>query len=114
MFNTTDIRSLGTTFTITDEGGTPIKTMQVISALEIIDAALGEYDETYENYDDYLEQSIDCLSGFSTDPYRTLWWKCEGASRFATEDVEINIPKAFEYALKYGYNVIVLEEPFFK
>ena len=110
MFNTTDVRLLGTTFTITDANGTPIRTMQVISALEITDAALGDFDDSFENYEDYLKQSIDCLSGFASSPYRVLWWNCEGASEFATSDIELDIPKAFEHALKHGYDAIILED----
>ena len=110
MFNTTDVRLLGTTFTITDSDGNPIRTMQVISALEITDAALGHFDDSFANYEEYLAQSIECLSGFASNPYRVLWWNCEGASEFANSDRELNIPRAVEHALKYGYDAIIVED----
>ena len=68
------------------------------------------FDESFLSYEDYLEQSIECLSGFARSPNRVLWWNCELASEFATQDIELNIPKAFEHALKYGYDAIIIED----
>ncbi len=101
MYKITNIESLGTDYTVADRNGKIIKTIQVIPHDEILEAALGEWNET-ESIQDYLKNSIAVLSGFEDIfPNTTLW--------YATNDDEVKLSEVFEYAIKNGYDRIILE-----
>jgi hypothetical protein len=103
MYKITDILSLGTDYTVADRNGNILKTVQVITAQEILDAALGPYNEdAFDDYDSYLEKSIAVLSGFDeVDTNKILW--------YATIDEEVTLSDVIEYAIKNGYDKIILE-----
>lgn len=102
MFNTTDILSLGTDYTVADQKGNIIKTVQVIPHTEILEAANGAYTPDMGSYTEYLEKAIASLTGFSEiDPNRVLW--------HATFDEEIVLSDLIEYAIHNGYDKIILE-----
>lgn len=102
MFKITDITSLGTEYTIADPNGTVITTIQVVPFTEILSAALGPYNDEFGGFKPYLEKSIAVLSGFDEiDPNRVLW--------YATSDDEVALTEIIEYAIKHGYEKIILE-----
>ena len=96
----TNIEKLGTTYTVTDTTGQLIKTIQVIPHADILDAALGEY--ISGSFIDYLQNSVTNLEGFEhVNPNAVLW--------YATSDEEVILPDLIEYAVKNGYDKIILE-----
>lgn len=103
MYKITDILSLGTDYTVADRNGNVIKTVQVVTAQEILDAALGPYSEDiFESYSEYLEKSIAVLSGFDEiDPLSVLW--------YSTKDEEVALSNIIEFAIKHNYDRIILE-----
>lgn len=102
MFNTTDILSLGTEYTVADQKGNIINTIQVIPHSDILDAAIGSYSFEHGSYSEYLEKSIAALTGFdSVDPNRVLW--------YSTTEEEIVLSEVIEFAVNNGYDRIILE-----
>lgn len=102
MYNTTDILSLGTEYTVADQNGNIIKTIQVIPHSDILNAAIGMYTFEHGSYSDYLEKSISSLTGFEDmDPNKVLW--------YSTPDEEIVLSDIIEYAVNNGYDKIILE-----
>jgi len=102
MFKITDLLSLGTEYTVTDQKGNILNSIQVIPHTEILEAALGSYTDAFGDVTSYLERSIAVLSGFENiDPSKVLW--------YATEDEEVILADIIEYAVKNGYDKIILE-----
>ena len=102
MFKITDITSLGTDYTIADPSGMVISTIQVIPFLEILTAALGPYTDDFGSYASYVEKSMAVLSGYDEiDPLSVLW--------YATSEDEVALSDIIEYAVKNGYDKIILE-----
>src|SRR5271166_3504029 len=103
MFKITNIELLGTDYTVADSKGTVIKTIQIVPATEILESALGEYNtKDFTSYSEYIDKSIATLTGFEkVDPTKTLW--------FATSDDEVVLAELIEYAVKNGYDKIILE-----
>lgn len=99
----TDIQTLGSDYTVSDPQGNIIKTIQVIPVAEIYEAALGIYsEEKFGSFENYVKESIATLSGFDVvDPYRVYW--------FSTTDEEVTISSLIEYAIKHGYDRIIME-----
>lgn len=102
MFKITNIESLGNDYTVSDENGKHIKTIQVLTHTDILNAALGKFTDDFENVNLYLEKSISVLSGVDTiDPLKVLW--------YSTPDEEIVLSEVIEYAINHGYDKIILE-----
>ncbi len=103
MFNTTDVLTLGTDYTVTDRKGNVLKSIQVIAHGDILDATLGDYDPIeHGTFSDYLEKSIAVLTGFEgVDPLRTLW--------YTSYDEEVILTDIIEFAIKNGYNKVIIE-----
>ena len=102
MFNITDILSLGTEYTVINQDGVVIKTVQVIPHTEILEAANGQYSIAHGTYTEYLNKSISLFTGFDeVDINRVLW--------HSTLDEEIILSDIIEYAVKNGYDKIILE-----
>jgi hypothetical protein len=102
MYKITDIASLGTAYSVAELSGEVISTIQVIPYTEILSATLGPYTDIFGSYTSYLEQSIAVLTGFEDiDPTRVLWW--------ATSETEIELSEIIEYAVKYEYDIIIME-----
>ena len=56
MYKITDIESLGTEYTVTDQAGKLLKKIRIIPESDILEAALGEYtEEDFGNFSNYLE-----------------------------------------------------------
>jgi hypothetical protein len=102
MYKITDIQSLGTEYNLSDKSGKIIKTVQIIPYTEILEAALGPYDDSFDSYNSYLEKSIALLSGFeSIDPYKVLW--------YASSSEEVVLAEVMEIAVKGDYEKVILE-----
>jgi hypothetical protein len=102
MFNTTDILSLGTEYTVADQKGNIIKQIQVIPHTEVLEAAIGPYSPEHGTYSEYLEKSISALTGFdNVNPLKVLW--------YSTFNEEIVLSEVIEFAIKNGYDKIILE-----
>ena len=101
MYKITNIEQLGTDYTVADRSGNILKTIQVIPHDEILEAALGPWKEG-ESISEYLKRSVAVLEGFDVlEPHTTLW--------FATDDSNLKLTTVFEYAIKHGYDRIILE-----
>lgn len=110
MFKITNTRQLGTIYTITDSNNDTIGTLQVMYASDILDSALGEYDETYTSYNEYLTKSMEYFSGYdSRQLYKTLCWT-KVKSPLGSDNEEMHLTQAFEYAIKHGYTTIIFED----
>lgn len=104
MFKITNITMLGTDYTVANSNGEIIKTIQVITHTDILNASLGKYEEALGSVQQYMEKSIALLCGFNDidpNPYKTLW--------YATPDEEVVLSEIIEYAIKNGYDRIILE-----
>ena len=102
MYNTTDILSLGTEYTVANQKGEIIRQIQVIPSSDILEAAIGPYTPEHGTYSDYLEGSISVLTGFdNVDPLKVYW--------YTTFDDEIILSEIIEFAIKNGYDKIILE-----
>lgn len=102
MYKITNVETLGQDYTVADSDGNIINVVQIIPYTEILDAALGEYNESFGSYSTYLERSIEVLEGFDcVDPTRVLW--------YATSDEEVVLTEIIQYAINSGYDRIILE-----
>ena len=102
MYKITNIEQLGTNYTVADAEGKIIKTIQIIPQTEILDSALGIYTEEFGSFTEYLEKSIAVMTGFDqVDPKKILW--------YATHDDEVILADIIEYAVRWGYDRIILE-----
>jgi hypothetical protein len=102
MFKITNIETLGSEYTVTDQTGQLVKTIQVITHKDILNAALGEFTDEFTSIDSYLQKSAEVLSGCDKiDPYKVLW--------HSTSDEEVVLSDIIEYAIQNGYDKIVLE-----
>lgn len=102
MYKITNIETLGTEYTVADQNGKIIKTIQIIPSNEILDAALGPYTESFGNLSSYLEKSVAVLEGNEHINPLSVYWH-------STEDAEISLDDVIEYAIKFGYDVVILE-----
>lgn len=102
MIKITDVVTLGTEYTITNQNGEFVKTIQILPQDDILSAALGPYTEEFGEYDSYLENSVAVLFGFDKiDPNKIFW--------YSTSEEEVILADVIEYAVKYDYDVIILE-----
>ncbi len=102
MFKNTNIESLGSEYTVTDQSGKVIKTVQVITHTDILEAALGKFTPEFGSISSYLEKSIAVLSGTDhVDPNKVLW--------YATPDEEVILSEIIEFAIQNNYDKIILE-----
>lgn len=102
MFKITNVGSLGSDYTVTDQSGNLIKTIQVLTHTDILNAALGKFTEEFGSISNYLEKSSSVLTGYKNiDPNKILW--------YATFDEEVVLSDVIEFAIQNGYEKIVLE-----
>lgn len=102
MYKITDVQSLGTEYNLSDKNGKIIKTVQIIPYTEILEAALGPYDDSFGSYNEYLEKSIALLSGFeSVNPHKILW--------YASDSEEVVLAEVMEAVIKGDYEKVILE-----
>jgi hypothetical protein len=102
MENVTDILTLGTIYTVADPKGNILGQIQIIPQSEILDATIGPYDPSLGDFSEYLAKAKQTLTGFDdVDPLKLLW--------YPTYDDEIALNEIVEYAVKNGYNKVILE-----
>jgi len=102
MFKITNVETLGSDYTITDQNGKLIKTIQVVTHTDILNAALGAFTLDFGTVSAYLEKSTETLIGYDKiDPNKILW--------YATYDEEVVLSDVIEYAIQHGYDKIILE-----
>lgn len=102
MFKITNIETLGSDYTITDQSGKLLKTIQVVTHTDVLEAALGKFTADFGSISSYLEKSIAVLEGYEeVDPNKVLW--------YATYDEEVVLSDVIEYAVQNGYDKIILE-----
>lgn len=98
----TDIKTLGTEYTVTQPGTNFLKTIQIIQFDEILEAGVGFFDNDADTYESYIKDSSDMFSGCENiDPHKVLW--------FATSDEEVALSAIISHAITNGYDTIVLE-----
>jgi len=102
MYKMTHIETLGQEYTVSDASGKILKKVQIIPQKEILEAALGEYDDKTMSWQQYLDKSIEVMTGFDdVDPNKILW--------YATPKEEVVLAEVIEIAVKNGYDKIILE-----
>lgn len=101
MHKITNIDELGTVYTVTDRNGKILQSIQVITHDEILEAALGPWEEG-DSITEYLKNSTAVLDGFDALELHTTLW-------FATDDESCKLTSVFEYAIKHGYDRVILE-----
>jgi hypothetical protein len=103
MYKITNIETLGTEYTVATKEGKVLRNIQIIPHTEILDAALGQYNESFPHLTSYIEESRAVLAGNENiDPYSIFW--------FSTEEHEVPLDEVIEYAIKHGYSIVILEQ----
>jgi hypothetical protein len=102
MYKNTDVLSLGTDYTVADRSGKILKTIQIMTQSDILDAALGPYNEEFGTFDEYLEKSIKVLSNFEQVNHNKVLW-------YSSTVEEIVLAEVIEFAIKNNYDKIILE-----
>ena len=102
MYKNTDVLSLGTDYTVADRSGKILKTIQIMTQNDILDAALGPYNEEFGSFDEYLEKSIKVLSNFEQVNHNKVLW-------YSSTVEEIVLAEVIEFAIKNNYDKIILE-----
>lgn len=102
MYKITNIDTLGTEYTVANQEGKVIKNIRIIQDTEILDAAGGEY--TFENsLEEYMTKAVSLLEGNEDmNPYSIYW--------YATEEDTVILSEVIEYAIKHGYDIIIMEQ----
>lgn len=102
MYKMTNVEELGTTYTVSDSKGQIIKSIQIIPHIDILESAIGEYTEAFGSFTEYLQKSVEVLEGFELINPKTVLW-------YATSEEEVVLADIIEYAVKNGYDRIILE-----
>lgn len=102
MYKITNIETLGTDYAVANQNGKILKNIRIVPHTEILEAALGPYTEEFGDITSYLTKSIAVLEGNEDlSPYNIYW--------HSTEDEEVVLSEVIEYAIKHGYDIIILE-----
>jgi hypothetical protein len=102
MYKITNIETLGTDYTVANKEGKVLKNIQIIPHTEILEAALGTCNESFSSLTDYIEKSRAVLAGNENiDPHSIYW--------HSTEEEEVPLDEIIEYAIKNGYDIVILE-----
>ena len=102
MYKNTNVLSLGTDYTIADRSGKVLKTIQIMTQADILNAALGPYTDDFGSFDEYLEKSIKVLSNFETVNHNKILW-------YSSVTEEVVLAEIIEFAIKNNYDRIILE-----
>lgn len=98
--NTNDLNRLGTSYKIVDKEGSAAKVVRIVNADDILSAALGEYsDIIYLNFEDYLKQSNEMVTGFNQDPLKVYWHTCTKFDYKLTDIIEVCVTEDYEVAI---------------
>lgn len=102
MYKITNIGTLGTNYSVADKNGKLIKHIQVIPHTEILDAALGVYDEATHDLASYMEKSVALLEGNEDISHYDVYW-------YATEKENIDLTEVIDHAIKHRYDIVIIE-----
>jgi hypothetical protein len=102
MYKITNIDTLGTDYTVANREGKIIKNVKIIQHTDILNAALGEYNDAVESISSYLEKSVAVLEGNEDVDTHNVYWH-------ATTDEEVELSVIIEYAVKHGYDTVIME-----
>ena len=102
MYKITNIETLGTDYSVANQDGKIIKHIQIIPHTEILAAALGPYADSFGNMSTYLEKSVSVLEGNEDIDPNTVYWH-------STTESEVALGEIIEYAVKHGYDIVILE-----
>ena len=102
MYKNTDVLSLGTDYTVADRSGKILKTIQIMTQADILDAALGPYTEDFGTFDEYLEKSLKVLTNFEQVNHNRVLW-------YSSTTEEVVLAEVIEFAIKNNYDKIILE-----
>lgn len=99
---TNDLSRLGTTYKIVGKNGDAIKNIRLVRHEDILSSALGEYsDVIYMDFDDYLEQTYEHVTGFNENPLRVYWHTCS--------EVDYQLTDVMEICINQGYDTAIIE-----
>lgn len=102
MYKITNIETLGTDYTVATKDGKVISNVQVIPHTEILEAALGYYNESETDMATYIAKTSALFAGNENiDPHSIYW--------YSTEDDEVPLDDIIEYAIMHGYTTVILE-----
>jgi hypothetical protein len=102
MYKITNIDTLGTDYTVANRDGKIIKNVKIIQHTDILNAALGVYNDSFESISAYLEKSVAVLAGNEDINMHDVYWH-------ATSDEEVELSAIIEYAVKHGYDTVIME-----
>lgn len=102
MYKITNIETLGTDYSVANQHGKILQNIKIIPHTEILEAALGEYDEEHGTMSEYIEKSLALLEGNENMNFYNIYW-------YSTEDSEVVLSEVIEYAIKYGYDTVIVE-----
>lgn len=100
---TTNVKTLGQEYIVTDLNGEIHTTIRYITHDEILSAAIGMYDESVHTIAEYLTQSVSKLTDCDLIDNTKIYW-------FAA-DMEDSTPLTdlVAYAAEHGYNTVIAE-----
>lgn len=102
MYKITNIETLGTEYIVANSEGQLLKNIKIIPHTEILEAALGLCTAEFTSFADYIDKSRSVLEGNDDiNPYSIYW--------HSTEDEEVQLEEIIEHAIKYGYDIVILE-----
>ena len=103
MYKITNIETLGTEYTVANKEGKFLKNIRIIPHTEILDAALGPLNESFNGLSDYINQSIAVLAGNEDVNLHNIYWH-------AVEAEEPTLEEVIEYAIKHNYSIVITEQ----
>ncbi len=101
MYKITNIETLGTIYTVADKSGKLIKNVQIITHSEILEAAMGEYNETM-SIASYLDKSIALLEGNEDINQYNIYWH-------SSDTTDIDLTEIIDYCITHRYDTVIIE-----
>lgn len=99
---TNDLNRIGTTYNIIDQNGLPVRDIRIVKQEDILSLALGEYSEiAYLDFEDYVAQSTERLTGFVEDPLKVYWHTCSEDQYQLTDIIDV--------CIKHDYTTVIVE-----
>lgn len=97
---TNDLSTLGTTYNIVDNNGDSVKHIRIVRHEDILSSALGEFSEViYMDFDDYLSQTYERVTGFTDDPLKVYWHTCAEYDYQLTDVINVCVANNYDTAI---------------